>query len=209
MRGCVKSEWYFAASHLASRAVWHRRSRADFSSFCEQHAFWLEDYALFTALKEAHGGRLWSSWEESVAKREADALVQWRNTLAEEVHFCKYVQPTFFKQWHALRRYCQAHGVRMIGDMPIYVAYDSAEVWAHRPVFHLDEQGHPLVVAGVPPDYFSATGQRWGNPIYRCEAMAPSGYQWRGDHHTAWASERPGSFRSSSGHTARGRGFSS
>jgi 4-alpha-glucanotransferase len=150
----------------------------DFSSFCEQHAFWLEDYALFTALKEAHGGRPWSSWEESVAKREADALVQWRNKLADEVHFCKYVQYTFFKQWQALRQYCQAHGIRIIGDMPIYVAYDSAEVWANRHLFHLDEQGHPVVVAGVPPDYFSAMGQRWGNPIYRWEVMAQSGYQW-------------------------------
>ena len=154
------------------------RAPDDFSTFCAQNAFWLEDYALFTALKAAHGGSPWSSWEEGAATRQAEALGAWGNRLADAVHCCKYVQYTFFKQWAALRRYCHEQGIRIIGDMPLYVAYDSAEVWANRHLFHLNEQGHPLVVAGVPPDYFSATGQRWGNPIYRWEAMAQSGYQW-------------------------------
>jgi len=165
-------------SYQRFRETFSSRYPDDFSTFCEQNAFWLEDYALFTALKAAHGGSPWSSWDEGAAKRQADALGEWCNRLADEVQFCKYVQYTFFKQWAALRRYCHEQGIRIIGDMPLYVAYDSAEVWANRHLFHLNEQGHPLVVAGVPPDYFSATGQRWGNPIYRWEAMAQSGYQW-------------------------------
>ncbi len=150
----------------------------DFYSFCEGNAFWLEDYSLFAALKDAHDGRVWTSWDEGASRREAKALVQWRNRLAEEVQFWKYVQYQFFKQWASLKSYCDEKGIRIIGDIPVYVAHDSAEVWAHRELFHLDDQGDPLIVAGVPPDYFSATGQRWGNPIYRWDELAKSGYQW-------------------------------
>lgn len=150
----------------------------EFYVFCERNAFWLEDYALFMALKGAHKGRVWTKWEEGASGRDPEALVKWRNTLADEIDFRKYVQHQFFKQWIELRSYCHERGVRIVGDMPVYVAHDSAEVWAHRELFYLDDRGEPLVVAGVPPDYFSVTGQRWGNPIYRWEAMAQSGYQW-------------------------------
>ncbi len=150
----------------------------DYFAFCEGHAYWLEDYSLFTALKDAHGGHVWTSWDKAASKREPDALVRWRNTLAEQVQFWKYVQYQFFKQWTSLRRYCHQKGIRIIGDIPIYVAHDSAEVWAHRELFYLDGQGNPVVVAGVPPDYFSTTGQRWGNPIYRWDIMAQSEYRW-------------------------------
>jgi len=150
----------------------------DFYFFSETNAFWLEDYALFASLKEAHSGRVWTEWEEGASTRQLDALVQWRNKLAEEMQFWKYVQYQFFKQWLALKSYCHEKGIRIIGDIPIYVAHDSAEVWAHRKQFHLDEKGNPLVVAGVPPDYFSATGQRWGNPIYRWDMIAQRGYRW-------------------------------
>lgn len=153
----------------------------DFFTFCERHAFWLEDYALFTALKEMHERRVWTTWEKGAARRDPDALLRWRNVLTEAVQFCKYVQYQFFKQWEALRQYCHAHGVRLIGDLPIYVAHDSADVWAHREQFYLDAEGWPLIVAGVPPDYFSATGQRWGNPIYRWDVLAQAGYQWWSD----------------------------
>jgi 4-alpha-glucanotransferase len=150
----------------------------DYCAFAEQNAFWLEDYALFTALKDAHGGRVWTAWEEGAARREPAALARWRNRLADGVQFRKYLQYLFHRQWTALRRYCGERGIRIIGDVPIYVAHDSAEVWANRELFHLDERGEPYVVAGVPPDYFSDTGQRWGNPIYRWDAMARTGFQW-------------------------------
>jgi len=150
----------------------------DFYTFSETNAFWLEDYALFASLKEAHSGQVWTQWEEGACTRQLDALVQWRNKLADNMQFWKYVQYQFFKQWLALKSYCHEKGIRIIGDIPIYVAHDSAEVWAHRKQFHLDEQGDPLVVAGVPPDYFSATGQRWGNPIYRWDMIAQRGYRW-------------------------------
>ena len=150
----------------------------DFYTFSETNAFWLEDYALFTSLKEAHNGQVWTEWEEGALTRRLDALVQWRNKLADNIQFWKYVQYQFFKQWLALKSYCHGKGIRIIGDIPVYVAHDSAEVWAHRKQFHLDEEGNPLVVAGVPPDYFSATGQRWGNPIYRWDMMAKRGYRW-------------------------------
>jgi 4-alpha-glucanotransferase len=150
----------------------------DFHVFSQRNAFWLEDYALFMALKAKHGGRVWTSWEEGIARRDPDTLLRWRNELNEEIQFNKYVQYVFFRQWQALKSYCNGKGIRIIGDIPIYVAHDSAEVWANRDLFYLDDRGNPLVVAGVPPDYFSATGQRWGNPIYRWEAMARSGYQW-------------------------------
>jgi 4-alpha-glucanotransferase len=150
----------------------------DFYSFCEQNAFWLEDYALFMALKAAHKDKIWVCWEEELARRDPGALVEWRNKLSEEIQCYKYLQYKFFKQWGSLKRYCNKKGIRIIGDIPVYVAYDSAEVWANREIFQLDDKGNPLVVAGVPPDYFSATGQLWGNPIYRWDAMVRSGYSW-------------------------------
>ncbi len=150
----------------------------DYYTFCEGNAFWLEDYALFAALKEVHHGQMWTGWEAGAARRKPQALVKWRNRLAEQIGFWKYVQYQFFKQWTSLRQHCHEQGIHIIGDIPVYVAHDSAEVWAHRDLFHLDEQGNPFVVAGVPPDYFSATGQRWGNPIYQWEVIAQSGYRW-------------------------------
>lgn len=150
----------------------------DYYQVCERNAFWLEDHALFMALKEAHGGRVWTEWEEPAARRNPDALVRWRDRLRREIQFHKFLQFVFCQQWQALRAYAAARNIRLIGDIPIYVAHDSADVWAHRYLFHLDERGDPLVVAGVPPDYFSATGQRWGNPIYRWEEMARHHYAW-------------------------------
>jgi 4-alpha-glucanotransferase len=150
----------------------------EYYAFMEDNAFWLEDYALFAALKDAHGGIAWPNWEAEAAGRDSDALIHWRKRLSEEISFWKYLQYQFFTQWRALRTYCHQKGVRIVGDIPIYVAHDSAEVWAHRFLFHLDEEGLPNVVAGVPPDYFSATGQRWGNPIYRWEVMEQRGFHW-------------------------------
>lgn len=150
----------------------------DFYRFCEQHAFWLDDFALFMALKEAHQGRAWTQWEPGAAQCQSDALLRWHNELAVAIQYRKFLQYTFFRQWAALQQYCHSRGIRLIGDLPIYVAYDSAEVWANRGLFQLDELARPVAVAGVPPDYFCASGQRWGNPLYRWDAMAADGYRW-------------------------------
>jgi 4-alpha-glucanotransferase len=150
----------------------------DYYSFCQRNAFWLDDYALFMSLKALHDNRVWSTWEEKIARRDPGALVEWRNQLPDEIFFHKYAQYLFFKQWQELKNYCHEKGICIIGDMPVYVAHDSVEVWVNRDLFYLDARGDPIVVAGVPPDYFSATGQRWGNPIYRWDVMAGTGYKW-------------------------------
>ncbi|MDZ7269052.1 MAG: 4-alpha-glucanotransferase [candidate division KSB1 bacterium] len=149
-----------------------------FEEFCEREAAWLEDYALFMALKEVHALRPWTTWPPELVRRQRKALSHWRRELAGEIFCQKFLQFQFFKQWRELKAYAGAHGVRIIGDIPIFVAHDSADVWSHPELFHLDDRGQPTVVAGVPPDYFSATGQLWGNPIYRWQRMAETGYAW-------------------------------
>lgn len=152
--------------------------QADYGEFCEKNAAWLEEYALFKALKEAHQQRVWSEWEPGAAHRDPDALAQWRDDLRERIEIQRFLQWQFFRQWNALKRYANERDIQIIGDIPIYVAYDSADVWANQHLFRLDDEGHSEVVAGVPPDYFSATGQRWGNPIYRWGRMREEGYRW-------------------------------
>ncbi len=152
--------------------------REGLRTFRERNAAWLEDYALFMALKEAHRGQAWTKWEPDLVSRTPQALQEASHRMRERVEFHRYVQYLFFHQWTRLREYCHGKGVRIIGDLPIYIAHDSAEVWSNRGMFYLDERGSPTVVAGVPPDYFSATGQRWGNPIYKWEDRATSGYRW-------------------------------
>lgn len=151
-----------------------------FDEFCAAEANWLDDYALFMALKEWHGGASWDTWERDAkrAARQPAALERWRGKLADQVAAQKYLQFLFFSQWRKVKAYAHERGIRIIGDAPIFVAYDSADVWAHPDLFYLDADGHPTVVAGVPPDYFSATGQLWGNPLYRWERMADTGYAW-------------------------------
>ncbi|MEI7643940.1 MAG: 4-alpha-glucanotransferase [Chloroflexales bacterium] len=150
----------------------------DFEAFCVEHDAWLDDYALFMALKDAHGGASWNTWAPELRLRKAAALRHARKELAEPVMVQKYLQFLFFSQWTPLKAYANAHDIRIIGDAPIFVAYDSADVWANPKLFYLDAEGIPTVVAGVPPDYFSATGQLWGNPLYRWDRMAKDGYAW-------------------------------
>lgn len=154
-----------------------RRELDAFVQAPEQQA-WLPHYALFRAIKEHAGGKPWWEWEPKLAAADPDAMEHARAIHADEIHFREYVQFLFFRQWHQLRRAAHARGIRIMGDIPIYVAHDSADVWGNRPLFLLDEQGSPIAVAGVPPDYFSVTGQRWGNPLYRWDAMRDTGYQW-------------------------------
>ncbi len=149
-----------------------------FESFCAENAVWLDDYALFMALKAAHKGEAWTAWQDDVARRTPTALSRAKSQLSDVIQKQKYLQFQFFRQWHALKRYANEKGIRIIGDIPIFVAFDSADVWANRELFRLDQRGNPEVVAGVPPDYFSPTGQRWGNPIYRWDVMAKDGYRW-------------------------------
>jgi 4-alpha-glucanotransferase len=152
--------------------------RAPYESFVESQREWLEDYALFIALKKAHGGRDWHAWPAELRERRSDAMVQARRTLADTVHEQQFAQFLFFRQWDRLKEYAEARGVGIIGDIPIFVASDSADVWAHPELFFLDTAGKATVVAGVPPDYFSETGQLWGNPLYRWEAHKRTGYAW-------------------------------
>ncbi|HYP28362.1 MAG TPA: 4-alpha-glucanotransferase [Blastocatellia bacterium] len=152
--------------------------RADFLAFEQEAGEWLDSYAFFRALKDEHGGRAWNGWEPELARREPRAIASAREALREKIEAQKFYQYLFFKQWHSLKRYANERRVKIIGDIPIFVAYDSADVWTHPELFKLDGEGNPLVVAGVPPDYFSATGQLWGNPIYDWERMRRTGYGW-------------------------------
>jgi 4-alpha-glucanotransferase len=154
--------------------------RDAFDAFCNapEQQGWLDDYALFMSLKERAEGRPWWEWDASLLKREPAALEKARAELAEDIEFWRFTQFLFFRQWAEVREAAHARGIRILGDLPIYVAWDSADVWAHRELFELDDTGHPTVVAGVPPDYFSKTGQRWGNPLYRWEALHATNYRW-------------------------------
>ena len=152
--------------------------QGQFEVFCQQNAAWLETYSLFMALKEAHGLAAWNAWEQDIRKRQPESLERWSKKLDREVRRHKYQQYQFFKQWSELKTYCNERGIRIVGDMPIFVALDSAEVWSHPEMFYLDTDGKPTVVAGVPPDYFSKTGQLWGNPLYRWEVVAKDDYSW-------------------------------
>ncbi|MEW5869354.1 MAG: 4-alpha-glucanotransferase [Chloroflexota bacterium] len=150
----------------------------DYRLFCEQQADWLEDFALFMALKEAHGGAPWPTWKAALRDRQPQALTKARQDLAVAIQRQIYRQFLFFRQWGRLREYAHEHGIQIIGDAPIFVAHDSADVWAHPELFYLNAKGQPTVVAGVPPDYFSPTGQLWGNPLYRWEVHQANGYTW-------------------------------
>ncbi len=149
-----------------------------YTSFMIDERDWLEDYALFTALKEKFGGRPWSDWDEDIKMRVPEAVELYRKELSEEIRFVKFVQYIFFRQWDRFHRYCNKNGIQLIGDIPIYVSPDCADVWAQPELFELDERRNPSRVAGVPPDYFSATGQLWGNPLYDWGAMKKDNYKW-------------------------------
>jgi 4-alpha-glucanotransferase len=150
----------------------------EYLAFVGQAGWWLEDYAAYRAIKDAHGGKGWTLWDPYLRDREDKAMHFFRENHAVEISAQKFYQYLFFKQWLRLARYANEHGVRIIGDAPIFVAHDSADVWANRDLFYLDEEGNPTKVAGVPPDYFSETGQLWGNPLYRWDTMKETGYRW-------------------------------
>ncbi len=152
--------------------------REDFAVFRAGNSIWLEDYALFMGLKEANGGGSWTEWPVTIRKRDENALIAARQSLSQSILKFAFYQFLFFRQWQALRDYGRQKGIKIIGDIPIFVAADSSDVWSHPELFYLDEERKPTVVAGVPPDYFSPTGQLWGNPLYRWEAHKNTGYAW-------------------------------
>jgi len=173
--------WKLSALDAAANSF-HRRAkpshREQFQLFCETHAAWLDDFALFMALKLRDQTQIWTTWEPDIRSRVPEAMAYWRSELHHAIETQKFMQYAFFSQWFALRRYCHERGIRIMGDLPIYVAHDSADVWANPQYFQLDTAGNPIVVAGVPPDYFSATGQLWGNPIYNWAVLQADGYRW-------------------------------
>jgi 4-alpha-glucanotransferase len=152
--------------------------RSQFEDFCQTNATWLGDFSLFMALKEAHNLIAWNQWPSDIAARHPEAVKRWSKKLSTSIDAHNFFQFAFFQQWQELRRYGRERGIRIVGDSPIYVAHDSADVWSDPQFFLLDEQGKPRKVAGVPPDYFSATGQLWGNPIYNWPLLKQTGYKW-------------------------------
>ncbi len=156
----------------------HPQLHAEFDSFCHLNASWLEDYALFRALKDAHGGAAWTDWESELVHREQHALTVWRSKLAEKIDAIRFEQYLFSKQWSEIKAAANDLGIKIIGDIPIFLAHDSSDVWANPHLFYLDDDGRPSVVAGVPPDYFSETGQLWGNPLYRWDVVEQDGFSW-------------------------------
>jgi 4-alpha-glucanotransferase len=151
---------------------------AKLETFCQHQRDWLEDYALFMALKAHHNGASWNTWEWDLVNRNPATLDYWRKQLATQISYQKFLQYVFFDQWLELKAYANRNAVKIIGDIPIFIAFDSADVWSHRNLFFFDNSGNPTAVAGVPPDYFSPTGQLWGNPLYRWNVMKERGYQW-------------------------------
>jgi 4-alpha-glucanotransferase len=172
--GLLRESW----NHFQRSASPEQRAALDAFTGAAEHKPWLDSFAVFMAAKERAGGAPWFDWEPPLARAEEAAIARVQRELAGAIQFHKYVQFLFFRQWRSVREAARARGIRIMGDIPIYVAGDSADVWANRELFQLDERGQPTVVAGVPPDYFSTTGQRWGNPLYRWDVMKETGYRW-------------------------------
>ncbi len=152
--------------------------REEYAAFCADSANWLDDYALFMAIKEANGGGAWSGWSEELKNRDDATLAEASQNYKEAIERFKFYQFIFFRQWRALRAYAKENGIQIIGDVPIFVAFDSADVWSNPELFYLDDKKLPTVVAGVPPDYFSPTGQLWGNPLYKWRIHKETDYTW-------------------------------
>ncbi|MCT7949550.1 4-alpha-glucanotransferase [Ancylothrix sp. C2] len=158
---------------------WAQKLQQEFQTFCAGAIYWLNDYALFMSLKAAHAGDSWHTWDLGIRHREPAAVEAWKLQLKDEIQYHNFVQFIFFRQWSALKKYANQKGIEIIGDIPIYVAADSADVWAHPEIFCLDEETSlPSLMAGVPPDYFSSTGQLWGNPVYDWDKLEQTDFDW-------------------------------
>jgi 4-alpha-glucanotransferase len=172
-----------AAQNFLERGNGDRRS---FEHFKQENAWWLEDFVLFEVMREVHKGATWSTWPKELARREPQGLHKFGLDYQRQLEVERVVQFAFFEQWRALRQHCAQRGIKIVGDVAIFVNYDSADVWRNPDLFHLDENLQPTVVAGVPPDAFSDTGQRWGNPLYNWKVCQSRGYDWW-VHRMSWA----------------------
>ena len=155
-----------------------KREDEEFLKFEEEQKEWLPDYALFMALKDVHDKQAWSTWEKELIQKEPDVLAKYREELADEICYYEYLQYWFLKQWLKVKKYANERGIRIIGDIPIYVAFDSADAWMNPELFEFDEDMNPIEVAGCPPDGFTADGQLWGNPIYDWEYHKKQNFAW-------------------------------
>jgi 4-alpha-glucanotransferase len=153
-------------------------TKASFYNFCERFDSWLDDYSTFMAIKEDNGGKCWVNWDKGVRDRDEESLLEVKNRLENEIKYQKWIQFIVIEQWWEIRHYANEKGIEIIGDLPLFVAYDSVDVWANRELFELDKNGNSTVVAGVPPDYFSKTGQLWGNPLYKWEKHVETRFSW-------------------------------
>lgn len=154
------------------------KSLPEYAAFCEENVFWLDDYSFYMALKFYYDSHEWQLWDEDIRMREPEAIQSYKQKLADDIDFWKFLQFKFFEQWNKLKAYANENGIKIIGDIPIYVSMDSADTWVHSDMFQLDEEKKPVKVAGVPPDNFSATGQLWGNPLYDWDAMEADDFSW-------------------------------
>lgn len=160
------------------REQYNKDIKDAYNKFLKQNSAWLETYALYAALREHNNFIPWNKWSEDIKKRNPAAIQIWTQKLINQINYHKFVQFLFFRQWSQLREYCRKKGISIIGDMPFYMSLDSDAVWFHPDIFILDKEFNPVAVAGVPPDYFSSTGQLWGNPIYNWKTIKRSGYKW-------------------------------
>ena len=156
----------------------NKNEKTAFDEFCANQGAWLDDFALFLVIKNHHHGKAWVDWEKDLRDRKPENLERVRNDFHDELEQAKFYQFLFFRQWFAFKSYCNEKGIKLIGDIPIYVNHDSVDVWTHPHLFKLNDEKRPSFVAGVPPDYFSQTGQLWGNPIYRWDILRQTGYSW-------------------------------
>ena len=176
----VDYEWLYSNRRRLFKCAFKKfdRTSKEFLSFCESNSLWLDDYATFMALKDFHDGRAWYEWDKKYKTRSVSALKKFSSENKDSIDLYKMQQFLFFSQWDKLKQYANSKGVKIIGDMPIYTAYDSADVWSNTRLFELDKSLTPINVAGCPPDAFSEDGQRWGNPLYRWDVMAEDNYNW-------------------------------
>ena len=189
---CEECDWGGSESYVDYEKIYQSRFKllkkayrnydctqdSEFGEFVRSNGFWLEDYCLYMAIKNDQGGMGWTQWPGELKNRQPGALQEARVKLADEIGFYRFQQYWFYKQWHALKAYANSNGVKIIGDVPIYVAFDSADTWSNPLLFQFDEENQPIAVAGCPPDGFSATGQLWGNPLYSWEYHRSTEYSW-------------------------------
>ena len=168
----------FTKAYEAFKASEDEELKEEYEAFLKEHAFWVDDYAFYMAMRAENENQGWLTWDASLQKPTAKVRKEWEEKLADKIGYQKFLQFEFYKQWGELKAYANEKGINIVGDMPIFVSVDSSDVWANKELFALDSKGYPTEVAGVPPDYFSATGQLWGNPLYDWKAHKKQGYKW-------------------------------